>query len=67
MNNFLYKNMPFPSQKKLLHFLLFPIIVWLIFLYAFFYRQVELRPIPAFSMATLYVLVVEIVMSAIAV
>ncbi len=55
---------PMPT-KKLLRFLLFPIIVWLVFIYAFFYRHVSLRPIPAFFTATFYVLIVEIIMAAV--
>lgn len=56
---------PLPTER-LLRFLLFPIIVWLAFLYAFLYRHMDLRPVPAFVVAALYVLVVEVILSAIA-
>lgn len=55
---------PLPTER-LLRFLLFPIIVWLAFIYAFFYRHIDLRPVPAFAMGALYVLIVEVIMSAI--
>lgn len=58
--------LPPPQAEKLTRFLLFPVIVWIVFMYAFFYRHVALRPIPAFVAATLYALVVEIVLSSIA-
>ncbi len=53
---------PLPTEK-LLRFLLFPIIVWLAFMYAFLFRHVSLRPIPAFVVAALLVLVVEVILS----
>ncbi len=56
---------PLPTDK-LLRFLLFPIIIWTIFMYAFLFRHISLRPIPAFAAASFYVLVIEIVLSAIA-
>lgn len=56
---------PLPTEK-LVRFLLFPIILWIVFMYAFLYRHVALRPIPAFVTATLYALVVEVVLSSIA-
>jgi len=55
---------PLPTDR-LARFLLFPIIVWTVFMYAFLFRHVALRPIPAFVAATLYVLVIEIVLAAI--
>jgi hypothetical protein len=56
---------PLPTER-LLRFLLFPIIVWLAFIYAFFYRHVDLRPVPAFFVAALYVLIIEVILSAVA-
>lgn len=53
---------PLPTER-LARFLLFPIIVWTTFMYAFLFRHVSLRPIPAFVTAALYVLVIEIVLS----
>lgn len=55
---------PLPTEK-LLRFLLFPIIVWLAFMYAFLLRHVSLRPVPAFVTAALYVLVVEVILSSV--
>lgn len=53
---------PLPTEK-LLRFLLFPIIVWMIFMYAFLFRHVSLRPVPAFFTAALYVLFVNAILS----
>ncbi len=55
---------PLPTDR-LARFLLFPIIVWIVFMYAFLLRHVSLRPIPAFVTAALYVLAIEIVLSAV--
>lgn len=55
---------PMPTER-LVKFLLAPIIVWYAFIYAFYYRHVALRPIPAFVTAAFYVLVVQIVLSVI--
>jgi hypothetical protein len=55
---------PLPTER-LARFLLFPIIIWILFMYAFLLRHVSLRPIPAFVTAALYVLVIEVVLSAI--
>jgi hypothetical protein len=55
---------PLPTDR-LVRFLLFPIIIWLLFMYAFLLRHVSLRPIPAFVTASLYVLAIEVVLSAI--
>ncbi len=55
---------PLPTER-LARFLLFPIIVWTAFMYAFLLRHVSLRPIPAFVTSALYVLAIEVVLSAI--
>lgn len=55
---------PLPTER-LARFLLFPIIVWTAFMYAFLLRHVSLRPIPAFVTAALYVLAIEVVLSSI--
>jgi hypothetical protein len=55
---------PLPTER-LARFLLFPIIIWTVFMYAFLFRHVSLRPIPAFVTASLYVLAIEIVLSSI--
>lgn len=54
---------PLPTER-LARFLLFPIIIWTAFMYAFLLRHVSLRPIPAFVTSALYVLVIEVVLSA---
>jgi hypothetical protein len=54
---------PLPTER-LARFLLFPIIVWTAFMYAFLLRHVSLRPVPAFVTAALYVLAIEVVLSA---
>ncbi len=53
---------PLPTEK-LLRFLLFPILIWMAFMYAFLFRHVSLRPVPAFVIAALFVLVVEVILS----
>jgi Ca2+/Na+ antiporter len=53
---------PLPTEK-LLRFLLFPILIWMVFMYAFLFRHVSLRPVPAFVTASLYVLVIEVILS----
>jgi hypothetical protein len=55
---------PLPTER-LARFLLFPIIVWLVFIYAFIFRHVSMRNIPAFVTGALYVLAIEIVLSAV--
>jgi hypothetical protein len=55
---------PLPTDR-LVRFLLFPIIIWTVFMYAFLLRHVALRPIPAFVTAAIYVLVIEIVLSSV--
>jgi hypothetical protein len=53
---------PLPTEK-LLRFLLFPILIWMAFMYAFLFRHVSLRPVPAFVIAALFVLVIEVILS----
>lgn len=53
---------PLPTEK-LLKFLLFPVIVWNVFMFAFLFRNAKLRAIPAFAAATIYVLVIDMIMS----
>ncbi|MGJ0507973.1 MAG: hypothetical protein ACR652_12805 [Methylocystis sp.] len=55
---------PLPTER-LARFLLFPIIVWTAFMYAFLLRHVSLRPIPAFVTAALYVLLIDVFLAAI--
>ncbi|TLG76957.1 hypothetical protein [Methylocystis sp. B8] len=53
---------PLPTEK-LLRFLLFPILIWMVFMYAFLFRHVSLRPVPAFVAASFYVIVIEVILS----
>jgi len=53
---------PLPTEK-LLRFLLFPILIWMVFMYAFVFRHVSLRPAPAFFAAALFVIVIEVILS----
>lgn len=55
---------PLPTER-LVRFLLFPIIIWTVFMYAFLLRHVALRPIPAFVTSALYVMAIEVVLSSI--
>ena len=55
---------PLPTER-LARFLLFPIIMWTAFMYAFLFRHVSLRPIPAFVTGALYVLVIQVILSTI--
>jgi hypothetical protein len=49
---------PLPSDR-LVRFLLFPMIAWMVFLYSWILRHVSIRTIPAFAAATTYVIVVD--------
>ncbi|MGD9543705.1 MAG: hypothetical protein AB7F41_12775 [Methylocystis sp.] len=53
---------PLPTEK-LLRFLLFPILIWMVFMYAFLFRHVSMRPVPAFVTSSLFVLVIEVFLS----
>jgi hypothetical protein len=55
---------PLPTER-LARFLLFPIIVWIVFMYAFLLRHVSLRPIPAFVTAALYAIAIEVVLASV--
>ena len=55
---------PLPTER-LARFLLCPIIMWTAVMYAFLFRHVSLRPIPAFVTAALYVLVIQVILSSI--
>lgn len=56
---------PLPTER-LARFLLFPILMWTAFMYAFLFRHVSLRSIPAFCTAAFYVLAIEVFLSALA-
>jgi hypothetical protein len=53
---------PLPTGR-LVSFLLFPMVVWNVFAFAFIYRHAGIRTIPAFSFATAYVITVNFIMS----
>jgi hypothetical protein len=54
---------PLPSDR-LVRFLLFPLIVWNLFMFAWIYRHALLRPLPAFVTACLYVVLESFVLTA---
>ena len=52
--------------RRLVRFLLFPILMWTAFMYAFLFRHVSMRSIPAFCTAAFYVLAIQVFLSAVA-
>jgi hypothetical protein len=56
---------PLPTER-LVRFLLFPIIMWTAFMYAFLFRHVSMRSLPAFCTAAFYVLAIDVFLSAVA-
>ena len=46
---------PLPSER-LVRFLLFPLVVWNVFMFTWLYRHAALRTIPAFVVSTLFVI-----------
>lgn len=56
---------PLPTER-LLRFLLFPIVVWNVFMFSFLYRHVSLRALPAFVIATIYVIAIDAILSPLA-
>jgi hypothetical protein len=53
---------PLPSDR-LVRFLLFPLIVWNLFMFAWIYRHALLRPLPAFVAACLYVVLESFILT----
>ena len=53
---------PLPSDK-LVRFLLFPLVVWNIFMFTWLYRHAALRTIPAFVVSTVYVILEGFILS----
>ena len=49
---------PLPTQR-LVNFLLFPIVLWLVFSFAFIFRHAGLRTIPAFAFAATIAIVID--------
>lgn len=56
---------PLPTER-LLRFLLFPIVVWNVFMFAFLYRHVSLRALPAFVVASIYLILIDAILSPLA-
>ncbi len=52
---------PLPTHK-LVSFLLFPMAVWNVFAFAWIYRHAALRTVPAFVLATLYVILAQFIL-----
>ena len=55
---------PLPTHK-LVSFLLFPIAIWNVFAFAWIYRHAAMRTIPAFVLATIYVIVADFILGTI--
>ncbi|MBI1869297.1 MAG: hypothetical protein HYS06_13555 [Methylocystis sp.] len=53
---------PLPTAR-LLKFLLFPLLFWYWTVFTFIYRHASLRTIPAFALATLYVVFTNLIVS----
>jgi bacteriorhodopsin len=53
---------PLPTER-LVNFLLFPIVLWLVFGFAFIFRHNGLRMIPAFALAITYAIIVDFIMA----
>jgi hypothetical protein len=51
---------PLPTQR-LVNFLLFPIVLWLVFSFAFIYRHAGMRTIPAFAFAATVAIVIDFI------
>lgn len=54
---------PLPTGK-LVNFLLFPIAIWIVFMFAFLFRHASLRTVPAFALAATYVIVTDFIVAA---
>lgn len=54
---------PMPTAK-LVGFLLFPIAIWIVFMFAFLFRHASLRTLPAFALAASYVIVTDFIVAA---
>jgi F0F1-type ATP synthase assembly protein I len=53
---------PLPTDR-LVRFLLFPIALWVVFMFSFLYRHAGMRTIPAFALAITYVIVSDFIVS----
>jgi hypothetical protein len=53
---------PLPTNK-LVNFLLFPIAIWIVFMFTFLFRHAKLRTLPAFALAATYVIVTDFIVA----
>lgn len=53
---------PLPSDR-LIRFLLFPMIIWKVFAFAFIYRHAKLRTVPAFAFSATLAIVFDFIMA----
>jgi hypothetical protein len=53
---------PLPTDR-LVRFLLFPIALWQVFMFAFIYRHASMRMIPAFALAATLVIIINFIMA----
>ncbi|MGA8170547.1 MAG: hypothetical protein WB816_06910 [Methylocystis sp.] len=51
---------PLPTQR-LVNFLLFPMVLWMVFAFAFMYRHAGLRNIPAFAFAATCAIIIDFI------
>ncbi len=53
---------PLPTDR-LVRFLLFPVAIWVVFMFAFLYRHAGMRTIPAFALAITYVITSDFIIA----
>lgn len=53
---------PLPTQR-LVNFLLFPIVIWNFFAFAFIYRHARLRSLPAYVISATFVIIVDFILA----
>ncbi len=53
---------PLPTDR-LVRFLLFPVAIWVVFMFAFLYRHAGLRTMPAFTLAITYVIITDFIIA----
>jgi hypothetical protein len=53
---------PLPTQR-LVNFLLFPIVIWNFFAFAFIYRHARLRSLPAYVISAIFVIIVDFILA----
>ena len=52
---------PLPTQR-LVNFLLFPLVIWNFFAFAYIYRHAKLRSLPAFALSATFCIVVDFIL-----